>query len=96
MKLKRITALFMSALLAMGTLSACGGGNEDSGETGSKEGEESVSTEGVTISIFDKNSGSNTFDDPVAEAIMEKTGVTIQVENPSGDPLEKLNLMLTG
>ena len=68
MKLKRITALFMSALLAMGTLSACGGGNEDSGETGSKEGEESVSTEGVTISIFDKNSGSNTFDDPVAEA----------------------------
>ena len=43
-----------------------------------------------------KNSGSNTFDDPVAKAIEEKTGVKIQVENPTGDPLEKLNLMLTG
>ena len=27
---------------------------------------------------------------------MEKTGVKINVENPTGDPLEKLNLMLTG
>ena len=43
-----------------------------------------------------QNSGSNTFDDPVAKAIEEKTGVKIQVENPTGDPLEKLNLMLTG
>ena len=30
------------------------------------------------------------------KAIEEKTGVKIQVENPTGDPLEKLNLMLTG
>ncbi len=52
--------------------------------------------ETVTLTFFDKNSGSNTFDDPVAQAIEEKTGVTIEVENPTGDPLEKLNLMLTG
>ena len=65
-----------------------------SGSASSASGE--VSTDGVTISIFDKNSGSNTFDDPVAKAIEEKTGVKIQVENPTGDPLEKLNLMLTG
>ena len=50
----------------------------------------------MTLTFFDKNSGSNTFDDPVARAIQEKTGVTVQVENPTGDPLEKLNLMLTG
>lgn len=41
-----------------------------SGSASSASGE--VSTDGVTISIFDKNSGSNTFDDPVAKAIEEK------------------------
>lgn len=93
MKMKRMAALFLSGVLVAGTLAGCQGSG-DSGEASSSAS--NTSTDGVTISIFDKNSGSNTFDDPVAEAIMEKTGINIQVENPSGDPLEKLNLMLTG
>lgn len=93
MKMKKIAALFLSGILAAGTLAGCQGG-QDTEDTSSTAND--ASTDGVTISIFDKNSGSNTFDDPVAKAIMEKTGINIQVENPSGDPLEKLNLMLTG
>lgn len=93
MKMKKIAALFLSGILAAGTLAGCQGG-QDTEDTSSTAND--ASTDGVTISIFDKNSGSNTFDDPVAKAIMEKTGINIQVENPSGDPLEKLNLMLAG
>jgi putative aldouronate transport system substrate-binding protein len=92
MRLKRVMALFLTAVMTIGGLSACSSkpSSNDAGET--KE----VVTEGVTLSFFDKNSGSNTFDDPIAKAIMEKTGITVNVENPTGDPLEKLNLMLTG
>ena len=89
----------MSVLMAAGMLAGCGSNGSTSSSTASGSASSAsgeVSTDGVTISIFDKNSGSNTFDDPVAKAIEEKTGVKIQVENPTGDPLEKLNLMLTG
>ena len=55
-----------------------------------------ASADGVTISFFDKNSGTKTFDDPVALKLMEVTGVTIDLQQPSGDPGEKLALMLTG
>ena len=92
-------AMAMSVLMAAGMLAGCGSNGSTSSSTASGSASSAsgeVSTDGVTISIFDKNSGSNTFDDPVAKAIEEKTGVKIQVENPTGDPLEKLNLMLTG
>ena len=99
MKFKKSIAMEMSVLMAAGMLAGCGSNGSTSSSTASGSASSAsgeVSTDGVTISIFDKNSGSNTFDDPVAKAIEEKTGVKIQVENPTGDPLEKLNLMLTG
>lgn len=51
--------------------------------------------ETVTLTVFDKNSGSKTFDDPVAKKIMEETGINIELENPTGNPEEKQNLMLS-
>lgn len=48
------------------------------------------------ISFFDKNSGVKTFDDPVAVELMERTGVTVDLISPTGDPAEKLSLMLAG
>ena len=48
------------------------------------------------ISFFDKNSGTRTFDDPVAKELMKRTGVTINLISPTGDPAEKLSLMLAG
>lgn len=88
MKLKKLVVLILTIIMGLTYFTGCGKDNEVQSESG--EGEK------VVITLFDKNSGSNTFDDAVAKAIMEKTGVTIQVENPTGDPTEKLNLMLAG
>ena len=97
MKAKKFTALILGVTMLAAAVTGCGGSGSDSAG-GSGEGSQAgASTDGpVTLTFFDKNSGSNTFDDPVALAIQERTGVTVQVENPTGDPLEKLNLMLTG
>ena len=49
-----------------------------------------------TISFFDKNSGIKAFDDRIAEELMNRTGVNIDLVSPTGDPAEKLSLMLAG
>ena len=75
MKFKKVIAMAMSVLMAAGMLAGCGSNGSTSSSTASGSASSAsgeVSTDGVTISIFDKNSGSNTFDDPVAKAIEEK------------------------
>ena len=52
--------------------------------------------EAVTISFFDKNSGVRTFDDPVAKELEARTGIKLDLISPSGNPGEKLSLMLAG
>lgn len=52
-----------------------------------------LAEEPVTISFFDKNSGVRTFDDPVAKALEERTGIKLALESPSGNPGEKLSLI---
>lgn len=89
MKMNKITATILVMVISVSALAGCGSKTEDAAKT---QGSEDI----ITLTLFDKNAGSNTFDDEIANAIMEKTGVKIQVENPTGDPLEKLNLMLTG
>ena len=46
--------------------------------------------------LFDKNSGIKAFDDRIAEELMNRTGVNIDLVSPTGDPAEKLSLMLAG
>lgn len=89
MKHRKLLSLVLGLTIISSLLAGCG----KKGDSGSS-GEGSDGT--VTLKIFDKNSGSRTFDDPVAQKIMEETGVKIEVENPTGDPSEKLNLMLSG
>lgn len=61
----------------------------------SNEGE--VAEDGTPIiTFFDKNSGTRTFDDPVALELMKRTGITLNLVSPTGDPGEKLSLMLAG
>ena len=76
MKAKKVTALLLSAAMAAAALTGCGNGSTG-GE--SAQGAQAASDGPVTLTFFDKNSGSNTFDDEIAKAIEEKTGVTIQV-----------------
>lgn len=49
-----------------------------------------------TISFFDKNSGIKAFDDRIAVELQNRTGVNINLISPTGDPGEKLSLMLAG
>lgn len=102
MKKKRFAVAFMASVLAATMFSGCAKSSNSKSDNNSVTGSNSEKVEAtagndqeVTITFFDKNSGTKTFDDEIAKAIMEKTGVKIQVENPSGDPMEKLNLMLT-
>lgn len=87
MNMKKWIALLLSAVMLLSLLAGCGSKDDANGPD-----ENGV----VTLTFFDKNSGSKTFTDPVAEKIMAETGVRLSVENPSGDPGEKLNLMLAG
>ncbi len=55
-----------------------------------------LAEESVTISFFDKNSGVREFTDPVAKELEKRTGVKIDLVSPTGNPAEKLSLMLSG
>ncbi|HHX62938.1 MAG TPA: extracellular solute-binding protein [Epulopiscium sp.] len=90
MNVKNVLTRTLSMVVLVGLLGGCAGAEKSSSEIKDTTGGN------VAITFFDKNAGSNTFDDAIAKEIMNKTGVTIEVENPTGDPLEKLNLMLTG
>lgn len=91
---KRSIAALLAALMIAASFSACsgnGGGSESQGNTPNSDVDEN---ERITLTFFDKNSGNSQWDDHVAKAISEKTNVDIKIQNPTGDPLEKLNLML--
>lgn len=90
--MKKKYVKFMAVLLAsIMTLSGC------TGETQEKKGDTSATKEEdevITLSFFDKNTG-DAFTNPVAEEITKRTGIKIEIQQPTGDPEEKLNLMLT-
>lgn len=58
-------------------------------DTGASAGEERP-----VLKVFDKNINGAAFDDEVAQAIMEKTGVKIEIVDASNSPNEKLEMML--
>ncbi|WP_309119996.1 ABC transporter substrate-binding protein [Paenibacillus sp.] len=96
-------AILSAAIVAL--LAACSGGaapeNGASGDNGGTDGAGAPTeaeggapdTSPVTFTFFDKNVGDK-FDNPVAKAITEKTGVFLEIQQPTGNPSEKLNLML--
>ncbi|NBD26551.1 extracellular solute-binding protein [Paenibacillus glycinis] len=95
-----LTAALASILL----LSACSSGNKNSDVNSTKdEATNSKATNGkatndtpkkpITLTLFDKNVG-DPFTNPVAQEITDRTGVFIEIQQPTGNPDEKLNLML--
>ncbi|WP_274652009.1 extracellular solute-binding protein [Paenibacillus humicola] len=101
MKKKRIATALLALSLAPALLAGCGGSNganggqnEGSGGTaGQTDGGAGKSAEPITVTFFDQNRG-DAFDDPVAQEIMKRTGVKVEIQQPTGNPQEKLNLML--
>lgn len=71
-----------------------------SGQSGEGKAKENASNsadaESVTLTVFDKNSKSYKWDDRIAKEVTKRTGVHIEIQNPTGDPKEKLALLLAG
>jgi putative aldouronate transport system substrate-binding protein len=82
--------LVAAALALVFSATACG-----TAPSGSPEAiDVDSSTENpITLTLFDKNVG-DPFTNPVSLEITKRTGVFIEVQQPTGNPDEKLNLML--
>jgi putative aldouronate transport system substrate-binding protein len=102
MQAKKWFTLLLSAIMLTSAVTACSSGNKggtdpaNGGEQTNSGAEEEVKdpgTEPITITYFDKNTGDK-FDNLVAREITKRTGVTIEIQQPTGNPTEKLNLML--
>lgn len=79
--MKKKIAMLLAAVMAVGSMTAIPVAADE---------------ERPTISFFDKNSGIKAFDDRIAMELMDRTGVNINLISPTGDPGEKLSLMLAG
>lgn len=91
---KKRTKALLSALLAAALLASCAGGTgASSAPSGGAIPAEGAAGEPLTLTLFDKNVG-DPFTNPVAQEITRRTGVTIEIQQPTGNPDEKLNLML--
>lgn len=94
----RVTAVL---ILLLSLLAACGGNEKPSASDGADltetpaAGESSAAPERepITFTFFDQNVG-DAFDNPVAKEITKRTGVYLEIQQPTGNPSEKLNLML--
>lgn len=81
-------------------LSACGNdeeaNEEGNGNTNTEETSSEPSTDPITLTMFHADlPQSDSFDNPVAQEITEKTGVTLDISYPvGGDDLEAIALMI--
>jgi len=108
MKLRKLIALGLTVAMTMSMVVGCT--SKSSNETTEDTATEKTATEDtatdstsdassgetVTITFFDKNSGSNAWDDRIAQEVTKRTGVNVEIQNPTGDPAEKLSLLLAG
>ncbi len=80
-RIGKITAIICAAALAAPMLASCGGKSNSSDGT-------------LTLTAYDKNVTTTFGSDAVSQAIIEKTGVTLEFFQNSGDAQEKLSVML--
>lgn len=94
---RKLLSICMAMLILLSVLTSC----SPAAKTGTKEpaptkaaGEPAAPSEPITLTFFDKNTG-DAFNNPVALKIIEETGISIEIQQPTGNPEEKLSLMLT-
>lgn len=96
MRIKKWIVSFLAVMVVVSVLSACGSNNSNNsgnsavGENGTAD---DTSNEPLTLTFFDKNTGDK-FSNEVAAEITKRTGITVEIQQPTGNPAEKLNLML--
>lgn len=90
------TAWASIALVMALSVTACSGKSAHNSEPSASaaDGGAGQPQEPITLTFFDKNTGDE-FNNAVAQEITRRTGVKIQIQQPTGNPDEKLNLMLT-
>jgi putative aldouronate transport system substrate-binding protein len=98
MNAKKWLLSMLTAVMLVSVLSACASNSSNKPSNGNKtdngaEGTKEPGTDPITITFFDKNTGDK-FDNLIAKEITKQTGVTIEIQQPTGNPTEKLNLML--
>ena len=105
---KRILSCILSGIMVVGLLSGCGSTGSGSTETGSTnkpasstqvEVSNSSSDDNapITFTYYNADGKNSSWDNPVAKAITEATGVTLEVSYPvssQGEPKEDVALMI--
>lgn len=95
---RKLLSICTFAVTLLFVLTSCGTSQQTAdtatGTSNTSESTTPLSTEPITLTFFDKNT-SDAFDNPVAKKITEKTGINIEIQQPTGNPEEKLSLMLT-
>ncbi len=97
-KIRRLASGLMGSLCLTVFLSLCACEPQPGGKASAKAPEQDQSQEeqGPVLRIFDKNISGQKFDDAVAEKIMEKTGVRVELMDATGSPDAALDTMLMG
>lgn len=96
MRAKKWMFMILAVIIVISVLSACGSNNsknKSNAGTGEEAASNEASNEPITLTFFDKNTGDK-FDNAVAAEITKRTGISIEIQQPTGNPAEKLNLML--
>ncbi|RXZ82234.1 extracellular solute-binding protein [Paenibacillaceae bacterium] len=91
---KKYGILIMISALLIVLAAACSSKTDNAAQSPAPWGEQGTVDKPITLTFFDKNTG-DLFTNPVAMEITKRTGITLEIQQPTGDPEEKLNLMLT-
>lgn len=100
--MKRLLAILLCMVAFIGSFAGCSdnANNVDKPDNTTPSTGETVDNDKtpITFTVFSKDLNPNydNFESPVAKKIMEATGVTLKMEYPVGDLVEKVGLMIAG
>lgn len=88
MKRRKLIVVLMASALSLGLLAGCGGDSKSGGSSGDGP---------ITLTYFNADTNNDNWDNPVAKAITEATGVTLKISYPvgsTGDAAQDIALMI--
>ena len=93
MKVKKLSALLLTAVMVTVMAAGCGSKSKDDGDE-TKQGTNADGEE-VTLTFYNADlQEDDPWTDPVAKALTEKTGVKLETDHPVGEDKEKVALMI--